>query len=261
MSDEGFTNINPDTLPPELQSLYKQMQGDYTRKRQEDANRARAAELQAQELSQQYRESQQQLGQYAQANDMWVEWSKQVADIQSPQAAYDPGGTPYFMEGGAPDPNSYQPMDVPGQGQAYVRRRTEDERTILKQQKRLETLEEQTARLQTALDMALQIDELRHQYKDMDPKLVIDTALQNKLPNLKQARDIAYREQDLKAEVDLKVEERMKELQEQERHKVLDGQTDTPFELFKKMPEKPPSFDNVSEDILRERILGNVGSL
>lgn len=34
---EGFTNINPDDLPPELQQVYKSMQADYTRKTQEVA--------------------------------------------------------------------------------------------------------------------------------------------------------------------------------------------------------------------------------
>lgn len=34
-SADSFTSIDPSTLPPELQALYKSMQGDYTRKTQE----------------------------------------------------------------------------------------------------------------------------------------------------------------------------------------------------------------------------------
>jgi len=36
-SSEAFTNVDPNTLPPELQSIYKSLQGDYTRKTQEIA--------------------------------------------------------------------------------------------------------------------------------------------------------------------------------------------------------------------------------
>ena len=32
---ESFTNVDPNTLPPELQGIYKNLQGDYTRKMQE----------------------------------------------------------------------------------------------------------------------------------------------------------------------------------------------------------------------------------
>lgn len=32
---DTFTNVDPNTLPPELQAIYKSMQGDYTRKNQE----------------------------------------------------------------------------------------------------------------------------------------------------------------------------------------------------------------------------------
>lgn len=38
---DTFTNIDPSTLAPELQSIYKQMQGDYTRKTQSVAERER----------------------------------------------------------------------------------------------------------------------------------------------------------------------------------------------------------------------------
>ena len=35
---DTFSKVNPDTLPPELQSIYKNMQADYTRKTQEIAD-------------------------------------------------------------------------------------------------------------------------------------------------------------------------------------------------------------------------------
>jgi hypothetical protein len=38
---DTFTNVDPSTLAPELQAIYKQMQGDYTRKTQEVSARAR----------------------------------------------------------------------------------------------------------------------------------------------------------------------------------------------------------------------------
>ena len=37
-TSESFTNIDPNTLPPELQAIYKGMQADYTRKTQEVAS-------------------------------------------------------------------------------------------------------------------------------------------------------------------------------------------------------------------------------
>ena len=54
-SPESFTNIDPNTLPPELQSIYKSLQGDYTRKTQEVAPIRKFAEqtgLGAEELQQ-----------------------------------------------------------------------------------------------------------------------------------------------------------------------------------------------------------------
>ena len=41
---DSFTKLDPNTLPPEVQPYYKSMQADYTRKRQEEAERAKLYE-------------------------------------------------------------------------------------------------------------------------------------------------------------------------------------------------------------------------
>lgn len=41
---DSFTHVDPATLPPELQPIYKSLQADYTKKRQEDSEYRRAVE-------------------------------------------------------------------------------------------------------------------------------------------------------------------------------------------------------------------------
>jgi hypothetical protein len=248
MSNDTFTNFDINAVPPEqrqyVEQAYKQLQADYTRKRQEDANARREAELQAQELSQRQRDLESSLLDYKTANDAWVNWSQTVAQIDPDD---DTGGSTI--------------IETPNAGRTRVTKRSDEERATITASKEIEALKDQVSRLSTALDMSLQIDELRHEFKDVDPKKVIDTALSLKIPDLRKARDIAYRDEDVKTEVDKKVEERLKELQEQERTKVLDRGNEVPFDTFKKMPEAPPSFDAASESILRERLSSQFGSL
>lgn len=249
MSTEGqetFTNVDPTTLPEQLQPIYKSLLADYTRKRQEDSNRAKAAELQIQEMENQMQELQSQLEEYKATNQMWVEWSRQIAEI--------------------PEGEEVQ-TEVPEKGQAKVRKRTEDERLTVRREKELEDLRNQVSKLSTALDMYLQIDDLRHQYKDLDPKRVIDTAMELRIADLKKARDIAYRDEDLKAEVERQVQERLKELEEKERMKVLDGRSGVPSDLPFKLPEIEPEygqrpFEKVTQEVLAETLKqGGLGSL
>ena len=44
---DAFTGIDPNSLPPDLQTLYKSMQADYTKKTQEVASKSKAAEMSA----------------------------------------------------------------------------------------------------------------------------------------------------------------------------------------------------------------------
>lgn len=54
---ESFTHIDPSTLPPDLQQLYRGMQGDYTRKTQEVASWRKVAEEAGVESPEQIREA------------------------------------------------------------------------------------------------------------------------------------------------------------------------------------------------------------
>jgi hypothetical protein len=245
MADESFTNIDPSTLPPELQGTYKSMQADYTRKRQEEANRLKEAELRAQQIEQEYGNVSSALNEYKRANDAWVQWSQQVADIN-----------PADPDGGDGDPT----YEMPGQGRVTVKKRSDSERAILKQEQELNSVKEQLSKVSTALDMALQIDDLRHKYPNLDPKKVIDVALQMKIPDLNQARDIAYREEDFRAAVDSEVAAKVKEELERARTTVLDGEGAPPFEIFKHMPERHASFEETTENILKN-LKGSLGSI
>jgi hypothetical protein len=50
--EDAFTSVNPDELPPELQPLYKQLQGDYTRKTQSIAQMRKENEAKIQAYDQ-----------------------------------------------------------------------------------------------------------------------------------------------------------------------------------------------------------------
>jgi hypothetical protein len=43
-AEESFSNIDPKTLPPELQAVYKNLQADYTKKSQSNADVRKKAE-------------------------------------------------------------------------------------------------------------------------------------------------------------------------------------------------------------------------
>ena len=246
-----FTNFDLNAVPAELREhverAYKQLQGDYTRKRQEDSQARREAELSVSELQQQQKDLQTALIDYRNANEAWVNWSQTVAKTEALQDG-DEGDEGLIL-------------DTPGQGRTRVTKRSEFEQAQQRRDAEIAQLKDQLSRVSTALDMSLQIDELRHEYPGIDPKKVIDTALQLKIPDLHKARDIAYREDDVNAEVNKRVETELKTRLEQERTKVLDRGSDVPFELFKKMPEGPPSFDTASESILREKVQSQFGSL
>lgn len=50
---ESFSNISPDELPDELKAVYKSLQADYTRKRQQESQRVKELEKQIENLSKQ----------------------------------------------------------------------------------------------------------------------------------------------------------------------------------------------------------------
>lgn len=48
--EEKFTKVNPNDLSPELQSIYKSLQADYTKKRQEESSRVKRLEAELENL-------------------------------------------------------------------------------------------------------------------------------------------------------------------------------------------------------------------
>lgn len=228
--------FDPEKLPDDLKEVYKDMQRDYTSKTTEAANIRKEAELRAQELEQRLKSTEQSLLSYKQANDEWSAWSKTVADIK-PADETDPDD---------------ELFSVPGSTKkARVTKRPEDERLTLELADKVRKLDEKLGRTETALDMALQIDDLRHKYPNIDPKRVVQAALDHKLVDLEEARSVAYREEDVKAEVERQVQEKLKALDEERRTKVLEGGGRPGGDLFLKMPERPRGWEETSEDILR----------
>jgi hypothetical protein len=236
LTQDEFTKIDPSTLPPELQSLYKEMQADYTRKATALADERKTYATERDRYEQQLR----QYGAVEQEVNHWRQW---YASLEGQDGA--DGGHP----NGQPD----------GQGQGGEDDMTDPtvakviklEQTIAKLQDQLSnvdsTLRTSTDRTGRILQYHTQLSDLLREHPETDRDKLVKHAVDNGFTDLKKAYDDLYRDDLIDAEVNRRLEEKLKEtraagISQQGRQVILRPHTDA-----------PKSFDEATQLILDER--------
>jgi hypothetical protein len=197
---EAFTRIDPNSLAPELQSIYRSMQGDYTRTKQEIAEQRRQAEA----LAARYQGLPDQTVEFARtvetlaaadpvaAADMLArqaEALRSAFQAPVPQAPYGPpeaGYTPYG------DADSFQPST---DTEAYLFQQLQEvSRRQQSWEQRQQSWEqrEETQRIQTELG---QVDQLAGRALGLPEKVRLMNWAKERAVSLPDAYRLLYQEQ------------------------------------------------------------------
>jgi hypothetical protein len=237
-SEEPFTRIDPSALPPELQAIYKQMQGDYTRKTQEvAAYRKLGADPDA--LARAY--------QFYQNMDTDPNYAKQVADYIYQQMGVNVQAPPQQ------NPNPFDPgttNDLYGEQEDDFSENvpTAVQKQMAEMQAALEELRNERALAEMekfVLSQEAQIRQVNPNYDQDDIDAIYQIASSMEVPDLLQA------------------EERYTALQARWAQKMLTNKPGTPQAPvqpgnFAQTPQRPASLDEATQ-IGLNMILGQNG--
>lgn len=229
-NDTTFTKINPQTLDPQLQALYKEMQGDYTRKMQEVAKIRETAETGQSQLSGRVAELEDALRkgqayvQQLERNNQELsgacqQWEQYVKQTLTPVGQATPTGKTVSRDPDA-DPNDEQPagrgrMVVGPDGKVFEM--ADPVQTLQARIKQLEDSIQQTAaKTGSQLNIVTQMSELTRKYGGksyFDPKAVLKTALDRGINDMEEAYERTYakelQDELVAAEVERQVKERL----------------------------------------------------
>jgi len=238
--DELFTNINPETLSPELKELYKSMQGDYTRKRQEDSTARKDAEKRAQELT----EKTKNLPAIENEVTQWRQW---YADLER-EAEADMTTMP-----------KYEP-DLNNLGVDYT-----EEPEVAKLLKDLsgkvgslstelgsvrQALANSESKVQRMFDFQGQLSDLSSKHTDLDKQALLDHALKIGQTNLEKAyKDLYFDDIIAKAADELA----LKKIEEQRTAGIHSAGRNVQQVIRAKRDSVPKSFDEATEQIIQKK--------
>lgn len=255
--DDRFTGINPNELPPELLPLYKSMQADYTRKTQEAKAKMEEAERRVQEMEQQLQEITQnitQINDYVaaleDANKKWEEWYERHK-LEDEQLLK---GTQQQQQ------LTKQEVEVLSTDKSKLSEealKQLDEYFINKYGKTFEQLADGLNKVSKQLGFKLQLDEVVRKYSkdipDIDVQRVLKTAVETGTLDAKEAFERAYSNELLELEVKKRVEQRLKEIEEANRTKVLEGSSaNIGQHIYVPRTEGPRTYEEATQSILQE---------
>jgi len=227
---DSFTNIDPASLSPELQEIYKSMQAGFTKKTQEYAERQKAYL----EKEKKWEEQLKTFGAVEAENKKWHEWYANV------QESDDPEPEKIVL----PDAKDSQDIDVRSILEKF---QASQSSTVNNLQHELETLKvalkqstDQTSRM---FNYQSQLSELEREYEGLDKQKVLDHALKIGQPDLKKAYSDLYHDDLIQKEVSKKVEE---ELAKRRTQGIRSGAQQV---IVRRSDNAPKSFAEATEQI------------
>jgi len=203
--EDSFTNLDPATLAPELQEIYKTMQAGFTKKTTEYADKQK--EFDARE--QKWEDELKKFGAVDAENKKWHEWYAGLQEDGTNEQ--DPTPEPKIPE----DPNESTPdlrkyLDDFQKSQSSTVSNLQGEIDGLKAALKQST--DQTSRM---FNYQSQLGELERDYKDLDKQKVLDHALKIGQPDLKKAYSDLYYDDLIELEVKKRLDEELKKARTQ----------------------------------------------
>lgn len=228
--------INPDELPDALKPLYKSMQADYTKKTQT------LAELRKEWTQKEdaYQQKLQNLGALEQETTQWREWYKSLedqvgGDDKAAQLAKDEDLRKKLAEG-----------DVGAS--AEVIRRLEGEIVALKD--KVTTVEKSAGdvprRVDRMFNYQAQLTDLVRENPKVDRNKILDHAVKTGQTDLKRVYQELYHDDIVAAEVTKRVNEELAKIR-------TDGIHSSSRPIIVRRSEKPMTYEEATESILKER--------
>ena len=240
-NDNGFMEgINPEDLDPELQKIYKSMQGDYTRKTQELAERRKGFD----EKQAQWDEMQRKFGADQRELEQWRAWYKQLED----EAGLE-GGDDNDLLG---DPSASGDDDGRVTDPAAI-----SSKIVQGLQKKIDSLEGEVQSTNQALhqgqqqvkqmfDYQSQLNKLADEHPGLDRSALLNHAVEKKMTDLEAVYNDLYRD-DI---INQQVEERLKKELEKIRTVGVKG---SPVQHVVRTDGEgtPKNWDDATEQILK----------
>ncbi len=258
-NEDRFSGINPDELDPALKQLYKSMQADYTRKRQEDADSKKAAEDRATQLEEehtklveQYNATREYTGQLEEANVKWQQWfdSNQSSDEDGGDENannQDGDGNMNANANASPDSgNANVNLDVDARIAAVTSR----------YDKGIQELSNNQAKLEKQLGFSLQLSEIEKEHGsdfEIDRQRIVKTAIDMGTDDLSAAFQTAYQPEIIQKKVDAGVAEKLKETEEANKQSIIDGAGRAAEPTYYTRPENAPrTYPEATKQIAQE---------
>jgi len=246
---EDFTTINPEDLAPELKTLYKSMQADYTRKTQDIA--ARTKEYADREAV--WEEKVKAYGAAEQELQQWRDWYQSLQDeggtatdtttsdsTQTLQAQDSTLDTTYLNEPENAELRKYL-TELQSTHASELTAMREELKSV---QEALRSTTDQTSRM---FNYHAQLNELGEKYPKLNKQELLDHALKNGQPDLERAYKDLHQDELIDAEVEKRLEARINEA----RTKGIRGPGQKV--IFQTPKNTPKTFGQATESILDER--------
>ena len=191
---ESFTNLDPASLSPELQEIYKSMQAGFTKKTQEFSDRTKEFTTKEQK----WEEGLKTFGAVEQENKKWHEWYQNLQEEDGSDKEAQPDIT------AEQSPEIREVLKQFQDSQSSSVNNLQQEIDGLKAA--LKNTTDQTSRM---FNYQSQLGDLEKEYTNIDKQKVLDHALQTGQPDLKKAYSDLYHDDLLEHEVQKRLAEEL----------------------------------------------------
>jgi len=240
--DDVFSSVDINTLAPELQTIYKGFQGDYTRKTQDLATRRKEFEAKETEFESKLVGS----GELKQEVKQWRDWYASLEDSESgkteqnQQTLTTDTTTNYLDEPGLEPVKKYLSEFEATKGKELTALKA----TVEQLQSVIKDTTDQTSKM---FSYHAQLNDLAGQHKDLDKQKLLDFALENGHLDLTKAYNTLYQDDIIADRVKQGVEEELKKQRTQ-------GIRGTGQQVIVRQgKDTPKTFEEATQSILDER--------
>lgn len=232
-TESNFTNIDPATLSPELQEIYKSMQAGFTKKTQEMADRQKAFEAKEQSWEKELKK----FGVVEEENKKWNEWYAGLEEDTDTTKTSQ-------QEDQSADTDTSQDSDVQKILKNFQDSQTSTVNNLKQEVDTLKAaLKQSTDQTSRMFNYQSQLGELAEEYEGIDKQAILDHALKIGQPDLKKAYSDLYHDDLVQREVDKRVEE---ELAKRRTQGIRAGAQQV---IVKRSSNAPKSFAEATEQI------------
>ena len=232
---ETFTNIDPTTLSPELQEIYKSMQTGFTKKTQEYS----ARQKEFLEKEKKWEEELKKFGAVEAENKKWHEW---YAGLQEQDGEDET--TQDLVHEQAASTTTTEDIDMRKYLEQFQKSQSSTVNNLKQEIDYLKTaLKQSTDQTSRMFNYQSQLSDLEKEYKGLDKQKVLDHALKIGQPDLKKAYSDLYHDDLIQREVDKRLQE---ELAKQRTQGIRAGAQQV---IVRTRDKAPKSFAEATEQI------------